>query len=91
MQAVKLNELLNLPKRNQQQATPPILQPTAVKRQARVGKVVARMMANDQKQPPTEMDVVQGMSLYADMKSRNDKSYAQRGKRRSAKSGSATR
>jgi hypothetical protein len=69
---MKICEIIaNVPQNNR-------LQPSMVKQQARVGKVVAQIAASDQKQQPTEMDKVMAMRSYATMKKQNDKLYAQR-------------
>lgn len=55
---MKICEIIaNAPKNNR-------LQPSVVKQQARVGKVVAQIAASDQKQPPTEMDKVMAIRSY---------------------------
>ena len=69
---MKINEIVaNAPQSNR-------VQPSVVKQQARVGKVVAQIAASDQKQQPTEMDKVMAMRRYADLKKQTDKIYAQR-------------
>ncbi len=54
-------------------------QPSVVKQQQRVGKVLAQMAASDAKQQePTEMDKVLAMRRYADLRKQTDKAYAVR-------------
>lgn len=52
------------------------VQPSIVKRQARVGNVVAQIAASDAQQAPTEIDRVQAMWAYSNWKKRIDKAYA---------------
>jgi hypothetical protein len=54
------------------------VQPSLVKQQNRVGKVVAQMAASELAQEPTEMDKVLAMRQYGRMKKRTDKYYAER-------------
>jgi len=69
---MKIKEIIaNAPQNNR-------MQPSVVKQQARVGKVVAQIAASDQQQQPTEMDKVLAMRRYSDLKKRNDKVYARR-------------
>lgn len=69
---MKINEIVaNAPQNNR-------LQPSVVKQQARVGKVVAQIAASDQQQAPTELDKVLAMRSYANMKKRADRTYAER-------------
>ena len=69
---MKINEIIaNAPQNNR-------LQPSVVKQQARVGKVVAQIAASDQQQAPTELDKVLAMRSYANMKKRADRTYAER-------------
>jgi hypothetical protein len=69
---MKISEIISKQPQNNQ------LQPSVVKQQLRVGKVVAQIAASDQQQQPTEMDKVLAMRRYSDLKKRNDKLYAQR-------------
>ena len=69
---MKINEIVaNAPQNNR-------LQPSVVKQQARVGKVVGQIAASDQQQAPTEMDKVLAMRSYANIKKRADRTYAER-------------
>ena len=69
---MKINEIVaSAPQNNR-------LQPSVVKQQARVGKVVAQIAASDQQQAPTELDKVLAMRSYANMKKRADRTYAER-------------
>lgn len=69
---MKINEIVaNTPQNNR-------LQPSVVKQQARVGKVVAQIATSDQQQAPTEMDKVLAIRSYANMKKRADRTYAER-------------
>ena len=69
---MKIDEIVaNAPQNNR-------IQPSVVKQQVRVGKVVAQIAASDQQLEPTEMDKVLAMRGYANMKKRTDKIYAQR-------------
>ena len=52
------------------------VQPTVLKKQARVGSVVTQIAASDAKQAPTEIDKVQAMWAYSEWKKRIDKAYA---------------
>jgi hypothetical protein len=54
------------------------VQPSLVKQQNRVGKVVAQIAASDAQQEPTEIDKVLAMWTYRNIKHRNDKNYAAR-------------
>ena len=54
------------------------MQPSVVKQQARVSKVVRDIATSDAKQVPSEMDKVMAMRSYATMKKRADKQYAER-------------
>lgn len=54
------------------------VQPSVVKQQNQVGKVVAQIAASDAQQKPTEMDKVMAMRKYSDFKKRNDELYAER-------------
>ena len=53
------------------------LQPSVVKRQARVNKVVAQIEASEKQLPPTEDEKVLAMWALRDMKTQTDKQYAQ--------------
>ena len=53
------------------------VQPSVVKRQARVNKVVAQIAASEKQLPPTEDEKVRAMWALRDMKKVNDKRYAQ--------------
>ena len=69
---MKINEIVaNAPQNNR-------LQPSVVKQQARVGKVVGQIAASDQQQAPTELDKVLAIRSYANMKKRADRTYAER-------------
>ena len=70
---MKINEIVS----NTTQKTV-VTQPSVVKQQARVAKVVSDIAANDTKQAPTEMDKVLAMRSYANMKKRTDKNYTAR-------------
>lgn len=75
---MKINEIIaNAPQNNR-------MQPSVVKQQARVGKVVAQIAASDKQQQPTEMDKVLAMRHYNNLKKRNDKLYALRLRRQLA-------
>jgi uncharacterized protein YoxC len=54
------------------------VQPSLVKQQASVNKVVNQIAASDEKQQPTEIDKVIAMRAYSDMKKRTNKHYAER-------------
>jgi hypothetical protein len=54
------------------------VQPSVVKQQTRVGKVVGQIAASDEQKPPTELEKVLAMRTYDRLKKRNDKTYAQR-------------
>lgn len=69
---MKINEIISKVQR------PTVVQPTAVKQQARVASVVGQIAASDAKQAPTEMDKVMAIRRYADMKKRTNKNYADR-------------
>ena len=69
---MKINEIISsTPQRNS-------LQPSVVKQQVRVGKVVAQIAASDQQQAPTELDKVLAIRSYANMKKCADRTYAER-------------
>ncbi len=53
------------------------LQPSVVKRQTRVNKVVAQIAASEKQLPPTEDEKIRAMWALRDMKKVNDKRYAQ--------------
>jgi hypothetical protein len=56
-----------------------VIQPSVVKKQQRVGKVVAQIAASDAKQQqPSEMDKVMAMRQYANWQKQTDKAYTQR-------------
>jgi|LakMenEpi03Aug12_release.lakeMendotaPanAssembly.Ray.scaffolds.fasta_scaffold241944_2 hypothetical protein len=57
---------------------PVAVPPTIMKRQGRVGQVVAKIAASDQQQPATEMEKVLAMRRYSDLKKQTDKNYAAR-------------
>jgi len=57
---------------------PVAVPPSLVKQQGRVGQVMAKIAASDQKKPATEMDKVMAMRRYADLKKQTDKNYAAR-------------
>ena len=67
------------------------VQPSLVKQQNRVGKVMAQIAAVDAQQPPTEMDKVLAMRAYSNVKKRNDKLYAERLRQQLAKANAAAR
>ena len=67
------------------------VQPSLVKQQNRVGKVMAQIAAVDAQQPPTEMDTVLAMRAYSGIKKRNDKLYAERLRQQLALAKSAAR
>ena len=67
LEAVKLNELLNLPKPNQQQR-PVVVQPAAVTQQQKVDQLVAKIAASDAHRAPTEEEKVLAMWKYMDIK-----------------------
>jgi len=60
MEAVKLHELLNLPKPNQQQQQrrTPIVKPEAVKQQQTVRNLVNKIAVSDAKRAPSEEEKV---------------------------------
>ena len=53
------------------------LQPSVVKRQARVNKVVKQIAASEKQLPPTEDEKIQAMWALRDMKKQTDQNYAQ--------------
>jgi hypothetical protein len=53
------------------------VQPSLVKQQNRVGKVVAQIAASDNQQQPSEMDKVLAIRQYGRMKKRADRNYEQ--------------
>jgi len=67
------------------------VQPSLVKQQSRVGKVVAQIAASDAQQQPTELDKVLAMRAYSRMKKRNDRLYAERLRQQLAKAKAAAR
>lgn len=67
------------------------VQPSLVKQQNKVGKVVTQIAASDAQQPATEMDIVLAMRAYSNMKKRNDKLYAERLRQQLAKAKVAAR
>ena len=75
MEAVELQELLNLPKPNQQQQQQRktlIVQPEAVKRQQTVNKLVNRFAASAAQRAPTGEDVAIAMMKYAEIKQQSE-------------------
>lgn len=66
-------------------------QPSVVKQQNRVGKVVAQIAASDAAQEPTELDKVLAMQTYSQLKKRNDKRYAERLRQQLAKAKAVVR
>ena len=76
---MKVKEIIEA--RRQQTAT---VQPSLVKQQARVGKVMGQIAASDAQQAPTEMDKVMAMRQMATMKKQTDKNYAARLQRQQA-------
>ena len=68
LEAVRLNELLNLPKPNQQQQRPVVVQPAAVTQQQIVDQLVAKIAASDAHRAPTEEEKVLAMWKYMDIK-----------------------
>ncbi len=82
---MKINEIIVNTKRVQ------TVQPSIVKKQNKVGKVMALIAASDAQQPPTEMDTVLAMRAYSNLKKRNDKAYAERLRQQLAKANAAIR
>ena len=83
MDAVELNELLNLAKQptQQQRRRPIIVQPDAVKRKQTVGTLVNQIAAADTKRAPKEEDMVLAMWKYRDVQQQaNDNLRRTRGK-----------
>ena len=64
----------------QQNRTPKAnqLQPSVVKQQANIGKVVGQIAASDRQQPPTEDEKILAMWAFRDMQKQTDMTYAQR-------------
>lgn len=54
----------------------PNVQPSAIKQQSRVSKVVTKIADSEAQQQPTEMDKVMAMRQYAAMKTQTDNNYA---------------
>ena len=82
---MKINEIIaSTPKNNQ-------LQPSVVKRQARVNKVVAQIAASEKQLPPTEDEKVLAMWALRDMKAKTDQQYAQQLRQQLAKAEKAVR
>ena len=50
--------------------------PSLVKQQGRVGQVMAKIAASDQKKPATEMEKVLAMRRYSDLKKQTNRNYA---------------
>jgi len=69
---MKISEIIANTKQVQQ------VQPSVVKRQARVANVVSQIAASDAQQPATELDKVLAMRQMAAMKKQTDRLYAQR-------------
>ena len=82
---MKINEIITNTKQVQ------TVQPSSVKKQNKVGKVMAQIAASDAQQKPTEMDKVAAMRAYSDLKKRNDKLYAERLRQQLAKANAAIR
>jgi hypothetical protein len=79
---MKVFEVIGNP---QQQAQPVAVQPTAVKQQARVGRVMQQIAVSDaQPQPPTEMDMVMAMRKMHAKRKQADQAYAKRLRTQSA-------
>jgi len=57
---------------------PVAVQPSVVKQQTQVGKVMANIAASDQQQPPTELEKVLAMRNVRKLRKRTDKAYAER-------------
>lgn len=57
---------------------PVAVQPSVVKQQAQVGKVMANIAASDQQKPPTELEKVLAMRNVNKLRKRTDKAYAER-------------
>lgn len=57
---------------------PVAVQPSVVKQQTQVGKVMANITASDQQKPPTELEKVLAMRNVSKLKKRTDAAYAQR-------------
>lgn len=73
---VKIYEVMGSAAPQQQTTT---VQPTVLRQQARVGKVMQQIAASDaQQQEPTEMDKVLAMRQMAAKRKQADKLYAQR-------------
>ena len=64
----------------QQSRTPKAvqLQPSVVKQQANIGKVVGQIAASDRQRAPTEDEKVLAMWAFRDMQKQTDMTYAQR-------------
>jgi hypothetical protein len=82
---MKINEIISTTKQVLN------VQPSVVKQQNRVGKVVAQIAASDAQQPATELDKVLAMRAYSNMKKCNDKYYADRLRQQLAKAKAALR
>ena len=76
---MKINEIITRASTNNK------LQPTVVKRQARVNKVVAQIAASEKQLPPTEDEKVLAMWALRDMKAKTDQQYAQQLRQQLAK------
>ncbi len=68
---MKINEIVASTPQNSR------LQPSVVKRQVRVNKVVAKIAASENQLPATEDEKVRAMWALRNMKKVNDKRYAQ--------------
>ena len=60
------------------QKQPAQIQPSLVKKQGRIGKVVAQIAASDAQLPPNSTELAMAHMQYSQMKRRNDALYAQR-------------
>ena len=82
---MKINEIIaNAPQNNR-------MQPSIVKQQTRVGKVVAQIAASDQQQAPTELDKILAIRSYAKMRKSSDRAYAERLRQQLSSAEAATR
>lgn len=70
---------------------PVAVQPSVVKQQTQVGKVMANIAVGDQQKPPTELEKVLAMRNVSKLKKRTDAAYAQRLRQQLAKAEAAAR
>jgi len=70
---------------------PVALQPSVVKQQTQVGRVMANIAASDQRKPPTELEKVLAMRNVSKLKKRTNAAYAQRLRRQLANAEGAVR